>query len=67
MFTMRLAVCVRSMNKPAMGAPRKLGTGCKFRSFTTSTYKLHFLEVPSGIKVRGWACVHALPVQSLSR
>lgn len=34
-----------------LGAPRRIGEGCKFNSFTTNTYKLHFLESPSGIKV----------------
>jgi hypothetical protein len=36
-----------------LGAPRKIGEGCRFHSFTTNTYKLHFLESPSGIKVGG--------------
>jgi hypothetical protein len=39
-----------------LGAPRKIGEGCKFHSFTTNTYKMHFLESPSGIKVGG-GCV----------
>jgi hypothetical protein len=40
------------LNKPPLGTPRKIGQGCKWHSFTTNTYKLHFLESPSGIKVR---------------
>ncbi len=40
-----------SPNKPQLGTPRKIGQGCKFRSFTTNNYKCNFLEVPSGIKV----------------
>jgi hypothetical protein len=39
------------LNKPPLGTPRKIGQGCKWHSFTTNTYKLHFLESPSGIKV----------------
>lgn len=42
---------VRRTNKPPLGMPRKIGQGCKWRSFSTNTYKLHFLESPSGIKV----------------
>lgn len=41
----------RSSNKPQLGAPRKIGQGCGFNSFTTNNYKLHFAEYPSGIKV----------------
>ena len=36
-----------------MGAPLRIGEGCSFNSFRTSTYKLHFLEAPSGLKVCG--------------
>lgn len=36
----------------------RAGQGCAFRSFRTDKYKLHFMESPSGIKVRalgfGW-------------
>eukprot|EP00198_Chlamydomonas_reinhardtii_P006183 XP_001695519.1 component of TRAPP complex [Chlamydomonas reinhardtii] len=38
-------------SKPQLGTPRKIGQGCKFRSFTTNNYKCNFLEVPSGIKL----------------
>jgi len=41
----------RSASKPPLGTPRKIGQGCRFHSFTTNTYKMHFLESPSGIKV----------------
>jgi hypothetical protein len=41
----------RSATKPQLGAPRKIGQGCKFRSFTTNTFKCNFLEVASGVKV----------------
>eukprot|EP00879_Flechtneria_rotunda_P003539 GHRR01003773.1.p1 GENE.GHRR01003773.1~~GHRR01003773.1.p1 ORF type:complete len:160 (+),score=34.65 GHRR01003773.1:255-734(+) len=41
----------REVNKPPLGTPRKIGQGCKWYSFTTNTYKLHFLESPSGIKM----------------
>jgi hypothetical protein len=51
MFTTSLPCCC-STQKPPLGTPRKIGQGCKFYSFTTNTYKMHFLESPSGIKVR---------------
>ncbi len=38
--------------KQQMGAPQRIGDGCSFNSFRTSAYKLHFLESPSGLKVR---------------
>lgn len=41
----------KNPNPMPLGAPRKIGEGCKFHSFTTNTYKMHFLESPSGIKV----------------
>eukprot|EP00850_Spirogloea_muscicola_P018285 SM000166S02466 [mRNA] locus=s166:95969:97162:+ [translate_table: standard] len=31
--------------------PAPLGRGCSFRAFRTNTYKLSFLESPSGIKI----------------
>lgn len=49
--TLLLFACLCSQNKPPLGTPRKIGQGCKWHSFTTNTYKLHFLESPSGIKV----------------
>ncbi|GIL90691.1 hypothetical protein Vretimale_15775 [Volvox reticuliferus] len=41
----------KDQDKPQLGTPRKIGQGCKFRSFTTNSYKCNFLEVPSGIKL----------------
>jgi hypothetical protein len=46
-----LTVYAHRTAKPPLGTPRKIGQGCKFHSFTTNTYKMHFLESPSGIKV----------------
>lgn len=37
--------------KPQLGAPRKFGQGCRFSSFSTNNFKLHFMETPSGFKV----------------
>ncbi len=42
-----------STSKPQLGQPRKIGEGCRFNSITTNTFKLHFFESPSGIKVGG--------------
>ena len=61
-----------SPHKPTFGTPRKIGQGCRFHSFTTNTYKMHFLESPSGIKVcffcvSFWAalcCLSLFPRQS---
>lgn len=39
-----------SSNKRQMGAPSRIGEASSFRSFQTNTYKLHFLESPSGLK-----------------
>jgi hypothetical protein len=33
-----------------MGTPARIGDGAGFQSFRTEAYKLHFLEVPSGLK-----------------
>uniref|UniRef100_A0A383VJ06 Trafficking protein particle complex subunit n=1 Tax=Tetradesmus obliquus TaxID=3088 RepID=A0A383VJ06_TETOB len=41
----------KELSKPPLGTPRKIGQGCKWHAFTSNTYKLHFLESPSGIKV----------------
>ena len=41
-----------SANKGNLGVPQLPGQGCSFHSFRTNTYKLSFMETPSGIKVR---------------
>mmetsp|Transcript_4465 Transcript_4465/g.12148 ORF Transcript_4465/g.12148 Transcript_4465/m.12148 type:complete len:163 (-) Transcript_4465:779-1267(-) len=41
----------KGTDKPQLGAPRRIGQGCQFCSFTANNYKLHFLETPSGYKV----------------
>ncbi|KAJ9530300.1 hypothetical protein QJQ45_023586 [Haematococcus lacustris] len=41
----------KGSNKLPLGAPRKIGQGCRFNSFTASNYKLHFLETPTGFKI----------------
>ncbi|CAK9215903.1 unnamed protein product [Sphagnum troendelagicum] len=38
-------------NKGNLGAPNLPGQGCSFHSFRTNTYKLSFMESPSGIKL----------------
>lgn len=40
------------MDKGNLGVPQLPGQGCSFHSFRTNTYKLSFMETPSGIKVR---------------
>lgn len=45
------ALDAKGASKPPLGTPRKIGQGCRFHSFTTNTYKMHFLESPSGIKM----------------
>ncbi|GLI70912.1 hypothetical protein VaNZ11_015939 [Volvox africanus] len=54
----------KDQDKPQLGTPRKIGQGCKFRSFTANNYKCNFLEVPSGIKVGcqkcTWTCLLVL-------
>ncbi|KAH7557708.1 hypothetical protein JRO89_XS11G0206500 [Xanthoceras sorbifolium] len=34
-----------------LGVPQLPGQGCSFHSFRTNTYKLSFMETPSGIKI----------------
>mmetsp|Transcript_15221 Transcript_15221/g.37932 ORF Transcript_15221/g.37932 Transcript_15221/m.37932 type:complete len:165 (-) Transcript_15221:819-1313(-) len=41
----------KDTSKQQLGAPRKIGQGCRFHSFTTNNYKMHFLETPSGFKL----------------
>lgn len=38
-------------NKGTLGMPSLPGQGCSFHSFRTNTYKLSFMESPSGIKL----------------
>lgn len=38
-------------NKGNLGMPSLPGQGCSFHSFRTNTYKLSFMESPSGIKL----------------
>ncbi|XP_074263153.1 uncharacterized protein LOC141585966 [Silene latifolia] len=40
--------CVDKVN---LGVPQLPGQGCSFHSFRTNTYKLSFMETPSGIKL----------------
>ena len=35
-----------------MGAAQPTWAGCSFHAFRTNSYKLHFLEAPSGLKAR---------------
>lgn len=39
-------------HKQQMGAPSRIGDGNVFHSFKTDSYKLHYYECPSGLKVR---------------
>ncbi|KAF3515430.1 hypothetical protein F2Q69_00009958 [Brassica cretica] len=39
-------------DKGNLGVPQLPGQGCSFHSFRTNTYKLSFMETPSGIKLR---------------
>ncbi|CAM8963830.1 hypothetical protein QQ045_005987 [Rhodiola kirilowii] len=38
-------------DKGNLGVPQLPGHGCSFHSFRTNTYKLSFMESPSGIKI----------------
>nr|GEU37234.1 trafficking protein particle complex subunit 1 [Tanacetum cinerariifolium] len=40
-----------SAEKGNLGVPQLPGQGCSFHSFRTNTYKLSFMESPSGIKI----------------
>lgn len=40
-----------SAEKGNLGVPQLPGQGCSFHSFRTNTYKLSFMETPSGMKV----------------
>ncbi|KAH0894995.1 hypothetical protein HID58_057424 [Brassica napus] len=42
---------VCSADKGNLGVPQLPGQGCSFHSFRTNTYKLSFMETPSGIKI----------------
>mmetsp|Transcript_13267 Transcript_13267/g.23498 ORF Transcript_13267/g.23498 Transcript_13267/m.23498 type:complete len:159 (-) Transcript_13267:148-624(-) len=41
----------KDANKGPLGTPRRISQGCRFRSFTTNNYKLHFFEALTGIKI----------------
>ncbi|GMN44513.1 hypothetical protein TIFTF001_013719 [Ficus carica] len=38
-------------DKGNLGVPQLPGQGCSFHSFRTNTYKLSFMETPSGLKI----------------
>ncbi|XP_042475484.1 trafficking protein particle complex subunit 1-like isoform X1 [Macadamia integrifolia] len=40
-----------SVEKGNLGVPQLPGQGCSFHSFRSNTYKLSFMESPSGIKI----------------
>ncbi|XXG84837.1 hypothetical protein AAC387_Pa11g0059 [Persea americana] len=40
-----------TIEKGNLGVPQLPGQGCSFHSFRTNTYKLSFMESPSGIKI----------------
>ncbi|CAA7397380.1 unnamed protein product [Spirodela intermedia] len=40
-----------SAEKGSLGVPLLPGQGCSFHSFRTNTYKLSFMESPSGVKI----------------
>ncbi|KAL5683413.1 hypothetical protein ACJX0J_009798, partial [Zea mays] len=42
---------VKKAEKGNLGVPLLPGQGCSFYSFKTNTYKLNFMESPSGIKL----------------
>lgn len=51
-----------------LGAPLRIGEACTFHSFRTNNYKLHFLESPSGLKVRALAAsFYTINIFSLKR
>ena len=37
--------------KGSLVTPVPIGTGCQFRMFKTNSYKLNYLETPTGIKI----------------
>jgi hypothetical protein len=49
-------------HKQQMGAPSRIGDGNVFHSFKTDSYKLHYYECPSGLKV---CCGHWLTPLSI--
>ena len=49
-----------SVDKGNLGVPQLPGQGCSFHSFRTNTYKLSFMESPSGIKVSKVFVLHIL-------
>lgn len=46
--TLTAAIDPTGSTKP--GASLRIGEGCTFHSYKTNSYKLHFMESPSGIK-----------------
>lgn len=50
-FSWSLCTSLCRAEKGNLGVPLLPGQGCSFYSFKTNTYKLNFLESPSGIKV----------------
>lgn len=50
-FLPEFIVLFGSVDKGNLGVPQLPGQGCSFHSFRTNTYKLSFMESPSGIKV----------------
>ncbi|XP_052173228.1 uncharacterized protein LOC127788692 isoform X1 [Diospyros lotus] len=46
----RVSILFRA-EKGNLGVPQLPGQGCSFHSFRTNTYKLSFMETPSGIKI----------------
>ncbi|KAK9950919.1 hypothetical protein M0R45_006385 [Rubus argutus] len=49
-----------SVEKGNLGVPQLPGQGCSFHSFRTNTYKLSFMESPSGIKVEQFISIFYL-------
>ncbi|XP_042484040.1 trafficking protein particle complex subunit 4-like [Macadamia integrifolia] len=44
-------LALNSVEKGNLGVPQLPGQGCSFHSFRSNTYKLSFMESPSGIKI----------------
>ncbi|EFN53054.1 hypothetical protein CHLNCDRAFT_26165 [Chlorella variabilis] len=50
MRALATAIDPKSPSMKQMGAPMRIGDGCSFNSIKTSSFKLQFLESPSGLK-----------------